>query len=99
MRITTLPMGYANAVQVFDRVVRTVLQQQILRGRCDPFNDDVAAKPPSRSTYPDADGKLKMSTIPGVRLYILAAIQSLDEALADIERVGGTILGFKSAFV
>src|SRR5205085_12588590 len=60
---------------------------------------DVAAKPPSRSTYPDADGKQKMSAIPGVRLYILEAIQSLDEVLADIERAGGTISGFKSAFV
>ena len=55
--------------------------------------------PPSRSTYPDADGKPKMSAIPGVRLYILEAIQSLDKVLADIERAGGTILRFKSAFV
>ena len=99
MRMTTLPMGYTNAVQVFDSVMRKVLQHQILRGRCEPFIDDVAAKPPSRSTYPDADGKPKMSTIPGVCLYILEAIQSLDEVLADIERAGGTISGFKSAFV
>ena len=99
MRMTTLPMGYTNAVQAFDRVMWKVLQHQILRGRYEPFIDAVAAKPPSRSTYPDADGKLKMSTIPGVRLYILEAIQSLDEVLADIERAGGTILGFKSAFV
>ena len=70
MRITTLPMGYTNAVQVFDRVMRKVLQHQILRGRCEPFIDDVTAKPPSRSTYPDADGKPKMSVIPWVRLYI-----------------------------
>ena len=40
-----------------------------------------------------------MSAIPGVRLYILEAIQSLDEVLADIERAGGTISGFRSAFV
>ena len=39
-----------------------------------------------------------MSTIPWVRLYLLEAIQSLDEVLADIERAGGTISGFKSAF-
>ena len=40
-----------------------------------------------------------MSAIPAVRLYILEAIQCLDEVLADIERAGGTISGFKSAFV
>ena len=99
MRMTTLPMGYTNAVQVFDRVLRKVLQHQILQGRCEPFIDDVAAKPPSRSMYPDADGKPTMSAIPGVRLYILDAIQSLDEVLADVERAGGTISGFKSAFL
>ena len=99
MRMTTLPIGYTNAVQVFDRVMQKVLQHQILRERCEPFIDDVATKPPSRSTYPDTDGKPKMSMIPGVRLYILEAIQSLDEVLADIERAGGTISGFKSAFV
>ena len=47
MRMTTLPMGYTNPVQVFDRVMRKVLQHQILRGRCEPFIDNVAAKPPS----------------------------------------------------
>ena len=99
MRMTTLPMGYTNAMQVFDSVMRKVLQHQILRGRCEPFIDYVAAKPPSRSTYPDADGKPKMSAIPGVPLYILEGIKSLEEVLADIERVGVTISGFKSAFV
>ena len=49
--------------------------------------------------YPDADVKPKMSAIPGVRIYILEAIQSLDEVLADIERAGTTVSGFKSAFV
>ena len=99
MRMTTLPMGYTTAVQVFDRVMRKVLQLRILRGRCEPFIDDVAAKPPSRLTYPDADEKPKMFKIPGMRLYLLEAIQSLDKVLGDLERAGGTISGFKSAFV
>ena len=40
-----------------------------------------------------------MYVIPGVPVYILEGIQSLDEVLADIERVGRTVLGFKPAFV
>ena len=84
IRMTVLPMGYTNAMQVFDRVMLKVLQHQILRGRCQPFIDDVTSKPPSRLTYPDADGKPKKSSIQGVRLYILDAIQSLDKVLADI---------------
>ena len=99
MRMTTLPMGYKNTVQVFDWVMQEVLHHRILRGRCEPYIDDLAANPPSRSTFPDTDGNPKMSQIPGVRLYILKAIQSLDEVLADIESAGGRISGFKSAFV
>ena len=76
-----------------------MLQDQILQERCKPFIDDVAAKPPSQSMYPVVNGKPKMSVILGVRLYILKAIQSLNDVLTDIERVGGTILGFKSVFV
>ena len=97
--MTTLPMGYTNALQVFDRVMRKVLQHQMLRGTGEPFIDDIATKPPSRSTYPNADGKLKISAIPGVRICILEAIQCLDEVLGDLERESGTISGFKSAFV
>ena len=40
-----------------------------------------------------------ISQIPGVHLYVLEAIQNLDAVLADIERAGGTIAGYKSVFV
>ena len=100
MRMTTLWMGYTNAVEVFDRVMWKVLHHQITRGRCEPFLDDIAAKPPRRSTYPDLiTGLPKESTILGVRLYILEAIHGLDEVIADIKRAGGTISGPKSAFI
>ena len=65
-----------------------VLQRQILRVRCAPFIDEVPANPPSRSAYPNTNGKTKMSTIPGVQLYILEAIHCLNKVLVDIERVG-----------
>ena len=32
MRMATLPQGYTNGVQVFDRVIRKVLQEQIAQG-------------------------------------------------------------------
>ena len=56
-------------------------------------------KPLSRSTNRDTDGIPKMFMMPGACLYKLVAIQILNEALADIERAGGTISGFKSAFM
>src|SRR5205085_130507 len=100
MRMTTLPMGYMNAVQVFDRVMRKVLHEQILQGQCEPSIDDVVAKPPSHSTYPnEVTGLPEQSAITGMWRYILEAIQALDEVLADIERAGGTISGLKSVFI
>src|SRR5205085_5919893 len=98
--MTTLPMGYMNAIQVFDRVMWKVLHEQILQGQFEPFIDDMAAKPPSHSTYPDeVTGLPEESAITSVWRYILEAIQALDEVLADIERAGRTISGLKSAFI
>ena len=99
MRITMVLTGYMNAMQAFERVMRRVLQHHILGGRCEPFIDDVAAKATSRSRYPYSNGKPKMSAVPGVLRYISESIHSLNELLADIGRAGGTISGFKSAFV
>jgi hypothetical protein len=94
--MTTLPQGYTNAVQAFDRVMRKVLRHQILQGRCEPFIEDVAVKPRSRFRYPDPNtGEPTDSPIPGVGLYILESIQDLDNVLADMERAGGTISGLR----
>ena len=48
MRMTTLPMGYTNAVQVFDRAMGKVLQHLIVPGRYELFINNVAAKPLGR---------------------------------------------------
>jgi len=98
MRMTTLPQGYTNAVQAFDRVVKKVLHAQIVRGKCEQFIDDIVVRPQSRSKYV-ANGKPEMSKISGIRRYVYEAISNLDSVLADIERAGGTISGLKSAFI
>ena len=46
--MTTLPQGYTNGVQVFDRVIRKVLSEQIAQGRSSPFVDDVGVRPVTR---------------------------------------------------
>ena len=45
MRMTILRLGYINTLQVVVRVMPKALQDQILRGRCEPFIDNVTAKP------------------------------------------------------
>ena len=51
MRMATLLQGYTNGVQVFDRVIRKVLAEQIARGRSLPFIDDVGIRPFIRSYF------------------------------------------------
>ena len=99
MRMTTLPQGFTNAVQGFDRVVKKVLHAQIVRGRCEQFIDNIVVQPKSRSKYLNREGEPTISQIQGVRLYVLEAIQNLDAVLEDIETAGGTIAGYKSLFL
>ena len=95
----TLPQGYTNAVQAFDRVVKKVLYAQIVQGRCEQFIDDIVVRPKSRYKYLNKKGEPMISQIPGICLYVLEAIQNLDVVLADIERAEGTIAGYKLVFV
>ena len=100
MRMTTLPQGYTNSVQVFDRVIKKVLYAQIVHGRCEQFIDDVVVRPKSHSRYLDkGTGESTISVVPGIRRFVLEAIQNLDAVLADIERAGATISGHKSVLV
>ena len=98
LRMTTLPQGYTNRVQVFDRVIRKVLKDTILENLGKPFIDDVAVKPVSCSYYLDKDGKPEEVML-GVRKYVLEAIISLDKVLADIEHARATISEEKSEFL
>jgi len=97
LRMTTLPQGYTNGVQVFDRVMKKILKDQISAKRGKPFINDVGVKPPTRSLFLDSSGK-PIEVAPGIRRYILEAIVSIDKVMADIERAGGTISGAKSEF-
>src|SRR5258705_10704901 len=99
LRMTTLPQGYSNGVQVFDRVIRKVLSEQISQGRSLPVIDDVGVRPVTRSFYKKEGSEEYDEVLPGVRRFVMESINSLDEVLADIERSGGTISGEKSEFL
>ena len=51
MRMTTLPMGYTNEVQHFDRVIKKVLHRRIIEGVAGLFIDDVGVVPPTQLEY------------------------------------------------
>jgi len=98
LRMTTLPQGYTNGAQVFDRVMKKILKNQISAKGGQPFIDDVGVKPPTRSLFLDSSGK-PIEVAPEIRRYILEAIVSIDKVMADIERAGGTTLGAKNEFL
>ena len=98
LRMTTLPQGYINGVQIFDRVIRKVLKDIMSKNRGNPFIDDIAVKPKAKSYFRDSNGRPE-EVAPGIRRFVLEAIISLDKLLADIERAGATIAGEKSEFL
>jgi len=98
LRITALPQGYMNSVQVFDQVMKKILKDQIAAGIGKPFIDDVAVKSASRSMFLDENG-VPEEIAPRIRKFVLEAIISVDRVLADIERAGGMILGANSEFL
>ena len=57
LRMTTLPRGYTNGVQVFDRVIRKVLRDLISENREKPFIDDIAVKLKMKSYFRDSNGR------------------------------------------
>jgi len=98
LRMTTLPQGYTNGVQVFDRVMKKILKDQISAKQGKPFINDVGVKPPTRSLFLDSSGK-PIEVAPGIRRYIVETIISINKVMADIERAGETMSGAKSEFL
>ena len=85
MWMATLLQRYTNGVQVFDWVICKVLQEQIAQGRAKAFINNVGIKPLSRRSYQIDGGGEFEEVLPVVRKYIMEAIVSLDETLADID--------------
>ena len=77
VRMTTLPQGYTNGVQVFHRVIRKVLKDVISENRGKPFIHDIAVKRKTKSYVRDSDG-ISEEVAPGIRRFVLEAIISLD---------------------
>ena len=57
VRMITLPQGYTNGVQVFDRVIHKVLKDVISENRGKPCIDDIAVIPKTKSYFRDSDGR------------------------------------------
>lgn len=94
-RLTCIPMGYTNSVQIMQGDVSHILQDEIPHITI-PFIDDVPVKgPPTR--YETSDGGYE--TIPensGIRRFIWEHLYNVNRVLQRVKAYGGTFNGKKS---
>ena len=93
-RLTHIPMGYTNSLQIFHGDVTYTLQDEVPHVTI-PFVDDVPIKgPPTR--YESDDGSFE--TIPqnsGIRRFVWEHLQDVNRIVQRIKYIGGTFSGKK----
>lgn len=96
-RLTSIPMGYTNSMQIFHGDVTFILQDEIPHVT-KPFIDDCPCKGP-KTRYELPDGAFE--TIPensGIRRFVWEHLQNINRVIQRIEHAGGTFSGKKSFF-
>lgn len=95
LRLTSIPMGYTNSVQIFHGDTTFLLQDEIPHVTV-PFLDDIPVKGPA-SRYQDKDGQYE--TIPenkGIRRFVWEHLQNVNRVIQRVKHAGGTFSGLKS---
>ena len=94
MRLTTLPMGWANSVPIFHDDVTFILQPEIPAYTI-PYIDDVTVIGPA-SAYRREDGTYEtIPENPGVRRYVWEHLQDVNRIVQRVKHAGGTFSGKK----
>jgi len=94
-RLTSIPMGYTNSMQIFHGDTTFLLQEEIPHITI-PFIDDIPVKGPV-TRYQDAKGSYE--TIPdnkGIRRFVWEHLQNVNRIIQRIKHAGGTFSGHKS---
>jgi hypothetical protein len=93
-RLTTLPMGHANGVQLFQGDIAFVLQDEIPKYTL-PFIDDIASKS-VKTRYQRADGSYEtIPENPGIRRFIWEHLQVQNRIIHRLRIVGLTVSASK----
>ena len=93
MRLTTLPMGWTNAVPIFHDDVTYILQPEIPEYTI-PYIDDVPGKGPAT----EYDGE-RIPENPGIRRFVWEHFQNLSRIVTRMRYAGGTFSGVKSILI
>jgi hypothetical protein len=95
-RLTCIPMGYTNSMQIFHGDTTFLLQEEIPHVT-EPFIDDIPVKGPI-SRYQNEDGTYE--TIPanqGIRRFVWEHLQNVNRVIQRVKHAGGTFSGIKSS--
>ena len=89
-RLTTLPMGHTNAVQIYQADMAFILQDEIPHHTM-PFIDDLPVKS-KMSQYQRPDGLYKtILENPGIRLFIWKHLTVVHEILQCLQNINATV--------
>jgi len=90
LRLTKLPMGYTNAVQIFHGDVCWILQEEISDVTV-PFIDDCPVKGP-KMRYERPDGSYEtIPKNPGIRRFIFEHLTNMNRVLQRLKHAGATV--------
>ena len=93
-RLTTLPMGHTNAVQIYQANMAFILQDEIPHHTM-PFIDDLPVKSKT-SRYQRLDGSYEtIPENPGIRLFIGKHLTVVHRILQHLQNVNRTVLAKK----
>lgn len=96
LRLTCIPMGYTNSMQIFHGDTTFLLQEEIPHVTV-PFIDDIPVKGPS-TRYQAADGTYEtIPENPGIRRFVWEHLQNVNRVIQRIGHAGGTFSGIKSS--
>ena len=94
-RLTSIPMGYTNSMQIFHGDTTFLLQEEIPHVTI-PFVDDIPVKgPPTR--FEKDDGTYKtIHGNPGIRRFVWEHLQNVNRVIQRVKHAGGTFSGLKT---
>lgn len=93
LRLTSIPMGYTNSLQIQHGDLTFLLQEEIPEIAV-PFVDDVPVKGP-RSRYETNNGFETIPDNPGIRRFVWEHLQDANRIIQCIKHAGGTFSGPK----
>ena len=94
-RLTCIPMGYTNSMQILHGDSTFILQDEIPEVS-EPFIDDIPVKGPE-SRYQDKNGNFEtIPENPGIRRFIWEHLGNVNRVIQRIKHAGGTFSGLKS---